>query len=270
MAHAAPIVLLTDFGTTDGYPGVMKGVMLGIAPDAAIVDLSHDVPAHDVFGAAWLLETAWRYFPAASIFVCVVDPGVGTARRGVGMAASGRYFIGPDNGLFSYLLAADVVTSAVSLDRSAYHLPAASNTFHGRDVFAPVAAHLAAGIPLVDLGMPVAVGSLVRLPLSQPEWQADVLVGHVRHVDRFGNVITDIGGELATAALTSPDAFCQVGRQHITQRVRAFGEADASVPAMLRDSSGQLAICIREGSAARVLGLERGDTITIHGIQVHR
>src|SRR5262249_38210989 len=153
----APVVaLLTDFGTADGYVGVMKGVLLGIAPRAQVVDLSHDVPPQQIATGAWILHTAWRYFPPDSIFVCVVDPGVGGARRPVALRAGDRLFVGPDNGLFSYILASEPPESAVILDNPRFHLTAPSATFHGRDIFAPAAGHLAAGVPLASLGTSLA------------------------------------------------------------------------------------------------------------------
>src|SRR5690349_16009936 len=148
-ALATPaVVLLTDFGLADGYVGIMKGVLLGIAPRAPLVDLSHDVPPQDIATGAWILHTAWRYFPPGSIFLCVVDPGVGSARRPVALRANARLFVGPDNGLFTYVLASEPPDASVILDNPRYRLPAPSATFHGRDIFAPAAGHLAAGMPL--------------------------------------------------------------------------------------------------------------------------
>ncbi|HKB49078.1 MAG TPA: SAM-dependent chlorinase/fluorinase, partial [Ktedonobacterales bacterium] len=190
MAGSLLITLLTDFGSRDGYPGVMKGVILGIVPGAALVDLTHAIAPQDVVGAAWVLHTAWRYFSLGTIFLCVVDPGVGSTRRPIALAAGDRFFVGPDNGLFSYVLAAAPPDEAVALDVPRFHLPDPSATFHGRDIFAPCAAHLARGIPLGKLGSAIAVASLVTFALPRPVWQEDMLHGHVLHVDRFGNLIT--------------------------------------------------------------------------------
>src|SRR5215469_8053518 len=142
MAASPVIALLTDFGLEDGYPGIMKGVMLGIAPEARFTDITHLVPEQDVATGAWILHTAWRYFPTGTIFLSVVDPGVGTGRKPIALCADERYFVGPDNGLFSYVLSTARSVTAVQLDRAGYHLPSPSHTFAGRDIFAPCAAHL--------------------------------------------------------------------------------------------------------------------------------
>lgn len=260
------VALLTDFGTRDGYVGVMKGVMLGIASDVRLVDLTHEIPPQDVRAGAWVLHTSWRAFPQGSVFLCVVDPGVGTDRRPVALRAGGQLFVGPDNGLFSYVLAEAPAERAVVLDRPLYHLPAPSATFHGRDIFAPCAAHLARGILLDVVGTPVAVESLVRFPLPQPEWRGDALVGHVLHVDTFGNLITDFAPARTDAILAMPDVSLRIAGEMITERCRTFGEGPQGRTFALRDSSGHLAIAMRDGSAAVLLGAGVGDEVTIAGM----
>ncbi|HEU5349340.1 MAG TPA: SAM-dependent chlorinase/fluorinase, partial [Ktedonobacterales bacterium] len=182
MATTSLIALLTDFGTADGYPGVMKGVILGIAPGTSLVDLTHEIPPQDVRAAAWVLHTAWRFFPEGSIFLCVVDPGVGSARYPIALQASGRIFVGPDNGLFSYVLAESGDARVVALENPRYIQANRSTTFHGRDVFAPAAAWLAAGVAIEELGPVLAAPSLVRLTLPQPEWRPEALLAHVTHI----------------------------------------------------------------------------------------
>jgi S-adenosyl-L-methionine hydrolase (adenosine-forming) len=270
MAGSPPIVLLTDFGSRDGYPGVMKGVILGIAPGAVLVDLTHEIAPQDVAGAAWALHTAWRYFPLGTIFLCVVDPGVGSTRRPVALAAGGRLFVGPDNGLFSYVLAAAPPDEAVALDDPRFHLPHPSATFHGRDIFAPCAAHLARGIPLGKLGSAVAVTSLVTFALPRPVWQGDMLHGHVLHVDRFGNLITDVAGALAAVLLAIPSARLAVAGRDISARAHTFAEGPEGEPFLLADSSGHLAIAVRNGSAAALLSAGRGDEVVASGVPRER
>lgn len=270
MAGSPPIVLLTDFGSRDGYPGVMKGVILGIAPGAALVDLTHEIAPRDVAGAAWVLHTAWRYFPLGTIFLCVVDPGVGSTRRPIALAAGGRLFVGPDNGLFSYVLAAAPPDDAVALDDPRFHLPDPSATFHGRDIFAPCAAHLARGIPLGKLGSAIAVASLVTFALPRPVWQEDMLHGHVLHVDRFGNLITDVAGALAAALLATPSARLVVAGRDISARAHTFAEGPEDEPFLLADSSGHLAIAVRNGSAAALLGASRADEVIASGVPHER
>jgi len=270
MAGSPPIALLTDFGSRDGYPGVMKGVILGIAPGAALVDLTHEIAPQDVAGAAWVLHTAWRYFPLGTIFLCVVDPGVGSTRRPIALAASGRLFVGPDNGLFSYVLAAAPPDEAVALDDPRFHLPHPSATFHGRDIFGPCAAHLARGIPLGKLGSAIAMTSLVTFVLPRPVWQGDMLHGQVLHVDRFGNLITDVAGALAAALLATPSARLAVAGRDISARAHTFAEGPEGEPFLLADSSGHLAIAVRNGSAAALLDAGRGDEVVASGVPHER
>ena len=261
-----PIVVLTDFGTRDGYPGIMRGVMLGIAPGSPIVDLTHAIPPQDVATGAWVLSTAWRYFPTGSVFLAVVDPGVGSARRAVALRAGERSFVGPDNGLFSLVTAQAPVEAAVTLDNPQYQLPQPSATFHGRDIFAPAAAYLAAGVPLAALGSPLAPESLVSLALPAPRWEGDLLVGHVLHVDGFGNLITDFAGPLADALLSLPGVSFTLGGATIADRAATFAAGPPGAPFALRDSSGHLAFAVRNGSAAATLGLARGSEVRAIGV----
>jgi S-adenosylmethionine hydrolase len=270
MAGSPPIVLLTDFGSRDGYPGVMKGVILGIAPGATLVDLTHEIAPQDIAGAAWVLHTAWRFFPLGAIFLCVVDPGVGSARRPIALTAGGRLFVGPDNGLFSYVLAAAPADEAVALDDPSFHLPHPSATFHGRDIFAPGAAHLARGIPLGKVGSAITAASLVTFPLPRPVWQGDVLRGHVLHVDRFGNLISDVAGALAAMLLATPSARLAIAGRDIATRAYTFAEGPEGEPFLLADSSGHLAIAVRNGSAAALLGAGRGDEVVASGVPRER
>lgn len=268
MSHqpTAPVVaLLTDFGTADGYVGVMKAVILGIARGVPLVDLSHDVPPQDIRSGAWILHTCWRYLPADAVCIAIVDPGVGTARRPVAFAAGGRYFVGPDNGIFGYVLSASPATAAVLLDNARYHLPAPSATFHGRDIFAPAAAHLAAGVPLETLGAYLDPTTLLATPLPQPEPGPDGLRGHVVHVDRFGNLITDFGPEVAADLLRDPRLRLQIGATEITARATTFAAGPADAPFALPDSSGHLAIAVRGGSAAAHLAVGVGASVLADG-----
>jgi S-adenosylmethionine hydrolase len=259
------IALLTDFGTADGYVGVMKAVMLGIAPGVPLVDLSHEIPPQDVRGGAWVLHTLWRYLPQGTVCLAVVDPGVGTERRPVAFASEGRVFIGPDNGLFSYVLDAAPVESAVVLANEAYQLPVRSATFHGRDIFAPAAGHLAAGVALTELGPALEPASLSTFSPSHPAEHPRGLIGHVVHVDRFGNLITDFGPALARTILDDPRVSLRLGPAEIAARAATFATAPANVPFALIDSSGHLAIAVRDGSAAARLGAGTGSEVLAVG-----
>ena len=261
-----PIAMLTDFGTRDGYPGIMRGVMLGIAPASPMVDLTHEIPPQDVAAGAWVLSTAWRYLPAGSIFLAVVDPGVGTARRAIALRAGGRLFVGPDNGLVSLVTAKWPAEEVVLLDNPRYQLPHPSATFHGRDIFAPVAAHLAAGVPLAALGSPLAPEALVTITPPMPQWEGEALAGQVLHVDTFGNLITSFAGPLADALLSVPGISFTLGGVTIADHAATFAGGPAGTPFVLRDSSGHLAIAVRNGSAAAQLGVARGAEVRANGV----
>jgi S-adenosyl-L-methionine hydrolase (adenosine-forming) len=259
------VALLTDFGTADGYAGVMKAVILGIAPGVPVVDLSHDVPPQDVPGGAWVLHTLWRYLPQGTVCVAVVDPGVGTERRPVALRCQERTFVGPDNGLFSYVLGAAPAGAAVVLDNPLYQLPAPSTTFHGRDIFAPAAGHLAAGVELSQLGTPIDAGALSRFIPPRPAQHPEGLLGSVVHVDRFGNLITSFGPAFVHAVLDDPHVSLRVGPAEIGARAHTFGSAPANTPFALVDSSGHIAIAVREGSAAARLGAGTGTDVLALG-----
>ena len=190
------IALLTDFGTADHYVGAMKGVMLGICPGATFVDITHEIPPQDVLGGALQLGACWQYFPAGTVFLAVVDPGVGSARRAIAVEADGRRFVAPDNGLLTMVLRAPEGGQAhFEISNPRYAAPLVSRTFEGRDRFAPAAAWLAAGVELAALGAPLS--DWVRLDIPEPRDLGDRLEGEVLAVDRFGNLITNIGrGEL--------------------------------------------------------------------------
>lgn len=271
MAQAPMVGMLTDFGLTDGYVGVMKAVLLSIAPGVQIVDITHDVRPQDIEMGAWSLGIAWRYFPVGSVLLCVVDPGVGSARRAIALQAHGRYFVGPDNGLFtSPLLAgsgAGEAAACVRLDNVALHLSGASATFHGRDIFAPCAAHLANGMELAALGSPVAPNVLIRLPIPlAPRKEGDTWIGRIAHVDHYGNLISDLGPGLARQALAAPEAFVEVAGHVVSARATHFAGGPFDQPFFLQDSSGALAIVVRDGSAARMLEVHRGEQVILRGL----
>lgn len=190
MADSLPsrrlICLLTDFGLRDGYAGVMKAVIAGLAPGVQVIDLSHEVPAHQIRAAAFLLGTSYRFFPAGSIHVVVVDPGVGSTRRGLVVEWEGQFFVGPDNGVLSPVLDG----LCFSLTRPEFWLSEVSSTFQGRDVFSPVAARLALGIPVEILGDPVS--DPVRLEIPVALRRSDGWHGEIVYVDHFGNLVTNI------------------------------------------------------------------------------
>jgi len=264
------ITLTTDFGLEDAYVGVMKGVILGINPAASIVDLCHAVPPQDVRAAAFLLHTAWRYFPPGTIHVVVVDPGVGSQRRAIAVDVGAATFVAPDNGVLSYVLAKVKEARAVHLTNQRYWLPKVSATFHGRDIFAPVAAHLSLGVPLAELGEPLSLGELVTFPLPRPERQACTersergngnWVGHVVHVDHFGNLVTDLEAE---AIGDTQAVVIEVGGRRIVGVRRTYADGTPGEPMALIGSSGRLEIAVPGGQAARRLKAQIGDQVRLY------
>lgn len=237
---ATLVTLTSDFGTADGYVGAMKGVIARLAPEAVMIDLAHDIPRHDIAHAAWVLGTSAPEFPAGTIHLAVVDPGVGGARTPVVIAAGGHLFVGPDNGLFAYV--ADRADRVHAITSTAFRMPAPSDTFHGRDVFAPAAAALARGLP------PAAAGPATCLVGKLP-WSARATArGVVVHVDVYGNLISNLPG---------PARRLRVGEREIAP-VRTYEELERGALGCYTGSAGTVEIAVREGSAAQVLALGRG------------
>ena len=270
MANASsyPVVaLMTDFGTGDGDVGVMKGVIAGITPNAHIIDITHDIAPQRIASGAWVLASGYRYFPAGTVFVCVVDPGVGSSRGAIALHAAKWFFVGPDNGLFSYILAEQPAHAAALLSNPAYHLQQVSSTFHGRDIFSPVGAHLAReGASLMrDLGTPVDPATLIRLESIQPVRSGSTIEAHIIHVDNFGNLITSVPLKMVPDLFDVRQVqatFPRHGRM-IDERRRFFADGpEDGRPFIYGDSSGYTGIAVRNGNAARTLGAVYGDAIT--------
>ena len=258
---AAPIFLLTDFGTSDVYAGVMKGVISGLAPTAPIIDLGHHIPPQDIREAAAALLFAQPYLPPSAIVCCVVDPGVGTSRHSLALElespAGDLFLVCPDNGVVTPLLGQ--VRRAVVLDDPTYHLPRVSATFHGRDIFAPVAAHLASGVPMSRLGSEKPPRQLVTIPWPRPVREGDAWRAVVIHVDRFGNLVTN----LEASRLARGNWSIRVGARTISGVSETFGAVDVGEPLAYPGSSGFLEIAIRQGSAAGEWGAAAGDEVVI-------
>jgi len=251
------IALLTDFGTQDPFVGIMKAVVLSRCPDAAFVDLTHAVPPQAVVEGAFLLERSVDWLPLGAVVVAVVDPGVGTPRRPVVLSALGRVFVGPDNGLLSPVAARDAGSTAYVIDTQRLGLVEASRTFHGRDVFAPVAAEIAAGrLTPVDVG--AEAGDLVDAAIPSPVVADGVVRGTVVTVDRFGNLVTNIGRGLLPAGA----AVAEVGAARATIR-DTYGEVARGELVALVDAFDVLEIAERDGSAARSLGAGRGTEVVV-------
>ncbi len=252
------VTLTTDFGLSDGFVGAMKGVILGINPDATIVDITHDIAPQNIEQGAFLFANAAKYFPADAIHVVVVDPGVGSARRAIAARESETLFVAPDNGVLSSVLRPS--SSVVQLNKPAYWLPRVSNTFHGRDVFAPVGAHLARGVSLEELGDPI--DDWIRLPRASAQHIGDEMVGRVVHIDRFGNLITNIGEDLL-AAMDRARIVVRIGGKTMRGMRQSYSDVARGELVAFISSSWHLEVAMREGSAAQALGARIGDQVTI-------
>jgi len=266
---ARPIITLTtDFGSRDGYGGIMKGVILGICPEARLVDLSHEVPPQDVLSGALVLQQAVPFFPTGSIHVAVIDPGVGTERNALALSTPEAFFVGPDNGLF------DLVWSealerwgaerlfAVRLTNPRFFLPEVNPTFHGRDVFAPVAAHLARGAALPEMGL--ALPAIASLGLAAPLRQDDGWwIGEILAADRFGNCLTSF----TLRALGQIGAFeglrVWVGDMDLGPIRRTYSEVARGQPVALIGSSRRLELAVREGHFAQAFQVGRGARVRV-------
>jgi S-adenosylmethionine hydrolase len=250
----AAIALLTDFGTRDYYVGAMKGAILSIAPSVVIVDITHEVPPQDVGEAAYTLQACYRDFPAGTVFVAVVDPGVGSDRRALIVEAQGYYFVAPDNGLLTFVLEDDARVFDLTNER--YFRDRVSNTFHGRDIFAPVAAHLSLGVRAGEFGTPVS--DPLRRDGAKPRIYDSGIEGEVIHIDRFGNIVTNI-----TVADLPAEYTVEVGGTVIENRREFYAGAEEREIFSIAGSAGFLEVSLREGSAADILGVKRGEKVSV-------
>jgi S-adenosylmethionine hydrolase len=257
------IALLTDFGTRDHYAGTMKGVALGICPDATLVDISHDLPAHDVLAGALELAAAYKYFPAGCIFLVVVDPGVGSTRRGIAVESGDYRFVAPDNGVLTAVLDEHAPKRVVELSERRYARPTVSRTFEGRDRFAPAAGWLAKGIDLAALGRPA--GSIQRVDIPRPQVDEDgghTIRGEVLRVDRFGNLITNIDRKTFDRLSTSSIEI-RVGPHVVARIVSTYSDAAPGEICALFGSTDNLEIAANGASASEKLDLGRGTAVHI-------
>jgi len=258
VAALSLVTLTTDFGTRDHYVGALKGVLLNIAPDLHLVDLSHDIPPQDVLAGAFLLRHATPLFPRNTVHLAVVDPGVGSDRRGLAIASQGHLWVGPDNGLFTYALSDGARVYEIA--DPGLRRESISATFHGRDLFAPAAAHLAAGLPLERVGPPV--DDPVLLEEAHPARDHDTVTGSVIHVDGFGNLVTNI---------TAPIALSFTGKCRVQLATglvidglsTTYADVGPDSALALIGSVGLLEISVRGGNAARKLGMSRGDLVIL-------
>jgi S-adenosylmethionine hydrolase len=258
------IALLTDFGGRDHYAGTMKAVVLGICPDATLVDISHEIPPHDVLTAALELAASYKYFPAGSIFLVVVDPGVGSPRRGLAVEAGDYRFIAPDNGVLTAVLRDAPPKRMVELTERRYARPTVSKTFEGRDRFAPAAGWLAKGVDLSALGR--SAGDYHRLAIPVPDVTQTAITGEVIRVDRFGNLVTNIDHKMFDKFSQSAGIEVLAGPHRISRIVATYADAAAGEPCALFGSTDHLEIAMNAASAAEQLGLTLGAQVIIRKI----
>jgi S-adenosyl-L-methionine hydrolase (adenosine-forming) len=264
------VALLTDFGSQDHYVGSLKGAILSVCREATLVDLAHELPVHDVAAGAFALAASWRDFPEGTIFLAVVDPGVGTSRRALAVQAEGRLLVGPDNGILSLVIedaSGEVVVRAIA-NGGLVH-PEVSATFHARDVFGPVAGHLATGVPMAEVG-PLVTDPVRLAPTPAPsggagEWSALVL-----HVDRFGNLITnlrrrDLDAILAEVEHDRNGVVVLLG-SHVLPLAVTYADVAEGEACALLGSSGRLEIAVNRGSAAQALGAGSGAPVRLRAV----
>jgi S-adenosylmethionine hydrolase len=254
------ITLTTDFGHKDPFVGIMKGVIAGINPEAQVIDLSHGVAPQDIMGAALILRHSAVHFPRGSIHVAVVDPGVGSARRPILIDAGGNYFVGPDNGVLSLTLADETPARIVHLSNAAYHRRPVSATFHGRDIFAPAAAHLSRGIDAGALG--VAVEDFIRIPWPEVAKSPEILQGEIVYIDTFGNLFTNVSGR-ELEGLPSNKLAVSLGEVVIHGLAANYAGGGTGAYIALINSWGLLEIAVYRGNAQHRCGARVGDKIQI-------
>ncbi len=260
-AERTIVTFLTDFGAADAYVAAMKGVVLSLAPQATLVDISHEIPPQDIRAGAWVLGQAWSSFPAGTIHVAVIDPGVGTDRKALLVEADGQLFLGPDNGLLSWVLKQAGQVALRTLRPEVHRPGEASATFHGRDVFAHAAGRLASGrATATDLSE--KTDSVIMPPWARVAVERDRIVGEVVHIDRFGNLVTNIQRKQMEEARW-PRFAIQAGALSNVRLCRTYGDVKAGELIALFGSSGTLELAVAGGSAAANTHLARGAMVTV-------
>lgn len=259
------IALMTDFNPQDGYIGAMRAVILRINPDAILVDLAHGISKFSVRKGAFILLSTYRYFPRDTIFLCVIDPGVGTEREGILLRTKNYFFIGPNNGLFSYVADDDDVIDIIELKNDEYFIKPESKTFHGRDIFAPVAAHLSLGVPLSKFGVKLELDRFNRIKVSKPVIREHYADGEIIYVDGFGNCVTNIPGDFLLRYSKGKVLWITVrnDEKYAVKVVKTYGEAKKNESIVLIGSHGFLELSVNQGSASQRFSLKEGDKIRI-------
>jgi S-adenosylmethionine hydrolase len=255
------ITLLTDFGSSDHYVGAMKGILLGICPDAQIVDISHEIAPYAITEAAFTLSQAWTCFPDGTVHLVVVDPGVGSARRPLLVEAAGHRFVAPDNGVLTMLYDAVPAHEVREITASRYFRQPVSLTFHGRDIFAPIAAHLANGLAPMEVG--TRIGDYQRFSFAKPaQTGPNTWTGTILKADRFGNLITNFHSETWRQLMNEPFEM-RVGMRPVSRMASNYAEMPAGEPFVIAGSAGFLEVSVNRESAAKALGAASGDRLEL-------
>lgn len=256
------IAILTDFGLSDNFVGVIKGVILKINPRVRLVDISHEICAHDTFQAAFLLKSSYRYFPKGTIFLVVVDPGVGSKRYPIIIRTKNYLFVGPDNGCLSLAACADGIEKIVVIENERYFLKPISFTFHGRDIFAPTAAHLSKGRDLNLFGR--AVNSIKQLCIARPRVNKNILKGEIIYIDKFGNLITNIEEDLFRHFIRNKKFRILIKNTEIDSVVCSYQKVKPGEPLAIFGSFGFLEISINRGNARKFFLAKKGLAVSVH------
>jgi len=259
MTPSRIITLTTDFGLSDAYVAMMKGVILSINPSARLVDVTHQVGTGSIFQAALLIRETFPYFPEGTVHLAVVDPGVGSDRRLLALQAGAHFFVGPDNGLFWPVFRDFEGSKAVQLTQSRYFLPSITQTFHGREIFAPVAAHLSLGLSLESFGP--TIEDLAKLTIPQPYIERAVLHGQIIRVDNFGNLVTNIPARELTDFLASCPPRIESGKLVIRKLSNIYADCEEGEPLALINSSNLLELAVNLGRASEYIGLKNGEIL---------
>ncbi|HYG99404.1 MAG TPA: SAM-dependent chlorinase/fluorinase [Terriglobales bacterium] len=260
---SAIVTFTTDFGTEDHYAGTMKGVVLNINPEAQVIDICHQVPAYDVLEGALTIAQAYRYFPAGTVHVVVVDPGVGSLRRAIFADTGQHRFVAPDNGVLSFVIDREPHVTVRHITNQSYFLRPVSNTFHGRDIFAPVAAHLSLGVSGEDVGPEISDHKHLDLPTLR-KVGTQTIEGAVLKVDKFGNVVTNVTpGDFAEMLGTGAPLRVRIGSAEITELRHSYAGAKRGELFAIIGSMGFLEIAVNQDSAAALLQVKPGDQVEV-------
>ena len=255
------ITLITDFGSKDGYVGTMKGVILTINPQVSLIDITHEVSPQDIFEAGFVLQNSYKFFPRHSIHLVVVDPGVGGERKALLIDTEDHLFIGPDNGVFTLIYECENINRIIELTKSNFFLPDKSSTFHGRDIFAPVAAHLSRGISVEDFGD--VCNEIVTIDIPKPEITEGAITGVVLHIDNFGNLITNISEGLFRALIGEGSYKIMAGNKVTVGLKVSYSEVKKGEVLAIFGSAGYLEISAREQNAQKKLKMNKGSEIKV-------